>query len=97
MATGRDIIDSVLYQLADVTDASFDEDHILDWINRGATEFCSVTGCKQNIETVDTDASAFYFLLSTNLTNESIIINAVEFNQVPLTKSYRHRSPVSGT
>jgi len=89
MATGTTLINQIRDELQDTTDTSFGTAELLRYINRGATQFCSTTGCLQDSGTIDTDGSNFKFTLATSLTNV-VAVYAVEFAGVPLGRTYRH-------
>lgn len=89
MATGQNVIDQIRDELLDATDESFEDDPLLRYINRGAMEFCATTGCLQDTGNIATDATNFKFTLSTSLTNP-VVVFAVEYDGVPLTRTYRH-------
>lgn len=89
MATGTTVIEEIRDELQDADDLSITDAEFLRYINRGATEFCAQTGSLQDTDTINTDNSAFSFLLSASLTNP-IKIFKVEFNSVPLTPTFTH-------
>ena len=89
MATGTTLIAQVRDILQDTTDKSFSTEEILRYLNRGAKEFCSSTGCYQKTGTINTDNSNFKFTLS-SLDSKLFLIFDVEFNGVPLSQTFRH-------
>ncbi len=89
MATGTTLIAQVRDILLDTTDESFGTSEILRYLNRGAKEFCSTTGCYQATTTINTDNSNFKFTLSASAT-KLFLVFAVEYNGVPLSKTFRH-------
>lgn len=89
MATGTTLIAQVRDLLSDTTDESFGTAEILRYLNRGAKEFCSTTGCYQKTATINTDNSNFSFTLSTADAKLFLVFD-VEFNGTPLSKTFRH-------
>lgn len=89
MATGTTLIAQVRDILQDTTDESFEDAEILRYLNRGAKEFCSNTGCYQKTATIDTDNSNFKFTLSSTDAKLFLVFD-VEFNGTPLSKTFRH-------
>jgi hypothetical protein len=89
MATGQDVIDKIRDELQDADDLSVTDAELLRYINRGSTEFSTQTGALQDTDTIDTDAAAFSWLLSSSLTNP-IKIFKVEFAGVPLSETFVH-------
>ena len=90
MATGTTLINQVRDILVDTTDQAFTDAEILRYLNRGAKEFCATTGCLQSTVTINTDNSNFKFTLSASTTNLLVVFD-VEFNGVPLSRTYRHQ------
>lgn len=89
MATGTTLIAKIRDELQDTTDQSFADELLLRYINRGATEFCSTTGCLQKSAYIATDATNFKFTLSSYLTNP-VVVYDVEYNGTPLNRTFRH-------
>jgi hypothetical protein len=89
MATGTTLIAQVRDILQDTTDTSFTVAELLRYLNRGAKEFCSTTGCYQATDTIATDNSNFKFTLSAS-TTKLFRVYDVEYNGTPLSKTYRH-------
>lgn len=89
MATGTTLITQVRDILQDTTDVSFTPEEILRYLNRGAKEFCSTTGCYQKTATINTDNSNFKFTLSATDAKLFLVFD-VEFNGTPLSPTYRH-------
>jgi hypothetical protein len=89
MATGTTLITQVRDILQDTTDESFGTAEILRYLNRGAKEFCSTTGCYQKTATINTDNSNFKFTLSATDAKLFLVFD-VEFNGVPLSQTFRH-------
>ena len=89
MATGTTLITQVRDILQDTTDVSFSVAEILRYLNRGAKEFCSTTGCYQKTATINTDNSNFKFTLSATDAKLFLVFD-VEFNGTPLSQTYRH-------
>lgn len=89
MATGTTLIAQVRDILQDATDESFTTAEILRYLNRGAKEFCSSTGCYQKTATINTDNSNFKFTLSAT-DSKLFLVFDVEFNGVPLSQTFRH-------
>jgi len=89
MATGTTLITQVRDILQDTTDESFEDAEILRYLNRGAKEFCSTTGCLQSTATINTDATNFTFTLS-NTDSKLFLVFDVEYNGTPLSRTFRH-------
>ena len=89
MSTGQDKIDEIRDELQDTTDLSVEPAVLLRYLNRGAKEFCSVTGALQATANINTDNTNFKFTLSASTSN-LVIVFAVEFNGIPLSPTFRH-------
>jgi len=102
MATADDLITGIRYQLSDETDEAYGDALLINFLNDGATEFATTTGCCQDIATITPDGSNSYVDLSTsNLTYRMLNVYAVEFSGVKLDHAPKyeaaHWNPASGT
>jgi len=89
MSTGQDIIDEIRDETQDTDDLSVDDAVLLRYINRGAKDFCTLSGALQGTANINTDNTNFKFTLSASLTN-NVAVFEVEFNGTPLSRTFHH-------
>lgn len=91
MATAAELIEGpsaesgIRGRLQDVTDASYGDNLLINFMNDGCTEFAETTGCCQTSDTITTDGSASTWAVTTsNLTYRYVNVYAVEYNGAAL-------------
>jgi hypothetical protein len=76
--TGTQLITSIRFRLSDATDQAYSTSTLLTYINDGATEFATLTGCLHLTENMTSGGPAASISLSTTTANTFVNIYSVE-------------------